>query len=92
MNLKQRYNMLLGAVLVVLVIVIVWFSNEIKSVRNESSDAINSIVTRYTAREAALEAKLEVCNQERLQRLIKSEKEYRELLFEAKKLKEKLEK
>ncbi len=90
MPLKQRYNMLLGAVVIVLVVVIVWFSNEITNVRNESRATISSIVTRYSAREAALQSKLEICNDERLQRLIASEKEYRELLFQAKKLKEKL--
>ena len=90
MTLKQRYNMLLGAILIVLVSVIMYFSYEVKSVRNESRDTLNAVVTRYTAREAALEAKLEICNEERLQRLIKSEKEYRDLLFQAKKLKEKI--
>jgi len=92
MSLAQRYNMLLGAVVVVLVAVIIFLKNDINDVRAESRDTISSVITRYTAREAALEAKLEVCNQERLERLIKSEKEYRDLLFEAKKLKEKLEK
>lgn len=92
MSLAQRYNMLLGAVVVVLVAVIIFLKNDINDVRAESRDTINGVITRYTAREAALEAKLEVCNQERLERLIKSEKEYRDLLFEAKKLKEKLEK
>ena len=90
MPLNQRYNMLLGAVVVVLVGVIMFFSNEIKNQKVEYQAAVNSLNTRYTAREAALETKLDICNQERLQRLIKSEQEYRELLFQAKKLKEKL--
>jgi len=91
MSLAQRYNMLLGAIVVVLVAVIIFLKNDINDVRAESRDTINGVITRYTAREAALEAKLEVCNQERLERLIKSEKEYRDLLFEAKQLKQKLE-
>lgn len=90
MPLRTRYNLLLGCIIVVLCAVIVNYERKL-SIRDEDNrTTINSIVIRYTAREAALENKVEICNQSYLQYLQKSESEYRELLFVAKKLKEEI--
>ena len=90
MPLKTRYNLLVGSIIVVLCLVIINYERKLNLKDEDRRTTINSIVTRYTAREAALENKVEICNQSYLLYLQKSEKEYRELLFEAKRLKEKI--
>lgn len=91
MPVKQRYNLTVGIIIVVLCAVIIYYEKKVNLKNEQHRLAITSIVDRYTTREASLEAKLDVCNQNYLLYLQKSEKEYRELLFEAKKLKEKIE-
>jgi len=88
MPLKQRYNLLIGVIIVALCWVIIHYEKKVNRNNEQYRTTINSIVTRYRGDKAALEAKLEVCNQNYLLYLQESEKEYKELLFEAKKLKE----
>lgn len=87
---RQKLNVLIGAIVIVLCSIIIHYERKEAKTREENRNIIASIVTRRDAREAALEAKVEICNQSYLQYLQKSEKEYRDLLFEAKKLKEKI--
>lgn len=90
MPLKTRYNLLLGSIIVVLCLVIINYERKLNLKDESYRNDINSNTIRSTAREAALENKVEICNQSYLLYLQKSEKEYRDLLFEAKKLKEKI--
>lgn len=90
MPLKQRYNVLIALVVVTLCGVIVHYEKKVNINAENHRTVINNIITRYTNREAVLEARLEVCNQNYLLYLQKSEKEYKELLFQAKKLEENL--
>lgn len=90
MPLKQRLNFLIGGIIVILCFIIIHYEWKISENRKEYNQIISEIVTRRDAREAGLEAKVDICNQSYLQYLQKSEAEYRELLFQAKKLKEKI--
>lgn len=88
---SKRYNIVIAMIVITLCSVIVHYEKKVILKDEEHRDSVNSIISRYTAREAALEAKLEICNQNYLLYLQKSEAEYRELLFQAKRLKEKIE-
>ena len=90
MPLKTRYNLLIGLVVFCLCSVIVYYEKKIIKRDETHRITVTGIVNRYSAREAALEAKVDFCNQNYLLYLQKSEKEYRELLFEAKKLKQEI--
>lgn len=87
---RQRLNVLIGAIVVVLCIIIMYYERKLTKNEQDHRNTIASIITRRDAREAALSAKVEICNQSYLQYLQKSEEEYRELLFEAKELKKKI--
>lgn len=87
---QKRYNVLIGGIIVVLCAIIINYERKLNKKDEDMRVAVNGLVVRYTAREASLENKVEICNQAYLQYLQKSEKEYRELLFEAKQLKAKI--
>lgn len=89
--LPKRYNIVIAMIVMTLCSVIIHYEKKVVAQNEQHKDAINRIVNRYIARETALEAKLDICNQNYLLYLQKSEAEYRELLFQAKKLKEKIE-
>ena len=84
----KRLNMLVGIIIALLCTVIIYYERKVNARNENNRAAVSELVVRYSAREAALEAKVDMCNANYLQYLQTSEKEYRELLFEAKKLKE----
>lgn len=91
MTLPMRYNFLLGTIVVVLSFVIIHlYVYEIPQIKDDHKNTINSIVDRYTARESAIQARLEVCNENYIRYLENNEKTLRELLFEARKIKQKV--
>lgn len=87
---EQQVKIILAVVVMALCSVIIHYENKVKRNENEFHDIINRINTRHINRESVLEARLEVSNQNYLLYLQKSEREYKDLLFEAKKLKEKI--
>lgn len=90
MPLEQRYNIVLALVVVALGYIVYKQDHKLKTQDAQHKNTINSIVTRFRGDIANCETQLKSCNESYLLYLQTSEKEYRELLFEAKKLKEKI--
>lgn len=86
----QRLTFLTGTIIVVLSIVIIHYENKTKSLNEHYTNVINNINSRCAIDKARMEAKLETCNQNYLLYLQESERDYRELLFEFKRIKEKI--
>lgn len=80
---QQKLNFLIGIVIVAMSWVIYFMDTKISEVKAEKAAQRIEHVTR----EASMEAKLDVCQQNYLIYLQKSEREYRDLLFEARRLK-----
>lgn len=83
--LQVRYNFLLLGIIVALCFLI-WFMNGLIVAKKEEKS--NQHI-EHVAKEASYEARLSVCQDQYLRYLEKSEREYKELLFETKRLKEK---
>jgi Fe-S cluster biosynthesis and repair protein YggX len=86
MPLEQRYNVIIALIVLTLCTVIIHYENKVNTENEQHRTTINSIVTRYRGDKAALEAKLETCNENYRTYLQESEKEFKALLFEAQRL------
>ena len=90
MPLEKRHSFLLGAIIVVLSLVVMFYERKTSTQKQENTQKINTIVNLYTARQAVLETKVQICNESYLNYLKESEKEVRELLFKTRELKNKI--
>ena len=86
----QKLNFLIGAIIVVLCVVIMHYEYQLSETRERKNLEIREIKTLHATRQAALEAKVDICNQNQLEYLRQSEQDYRELLFQFKRVKEKI--
>lgn len=86
MPLEQRYNIIIALIVLTLCGVIIHYENKVNTENEQHQTTINRIVTRYRGDKAALEAKLDACNENFRLYLEENEKEFKALLFEAQKL------
>jgi len=85
----KKLNFLVGVVIVALSSVVIHYENKTMALNEEHTNTVNRNFTRYSAREAALQAKIEICNQNYFLYLQENEKEYKQLFLEAKSIKAK---
>jgi len=88
LNLQTRYNILIGAIVVVLGYVIIHLNTNIKALENEIRTNTVDCNARIDAIRDSCDREISLCKESFLEYLKNNEKEVRDILFEAKKIKE----
>lgn len=88
--LKQRMNMLMGAIIVVLCFVIVNDQYQLYKADKKLINTTDKINAEHAIIVTILQTRIDECNKSYLQYLQKNEKETRDILFEVKKVKEEI--